>query len=103
MAPTEPAGFLPELEAFLRTRLTDAPASSYSHTLLTDPVAVQRKVMEEAFEVCLELAAPSVDQERLAEEAADLVFHLMCGIVGAGGSWAAVESVLRERHAGAGA
>lgn len=103
MAPTEPAGFLPELEAFLRSRLADAPASSYSHTLLTDPVAVQRKVMEEAFEVCLELAAPSVDQERLAEEAADLVFHVLCGIVGAGGSWADVESVLRERHAGAGA
>lgn len=102
MAPTEPASFLPHLEAFLRSRLADAPRSSYSHTLLTDSVAVQRKVMEESFEVCLELAAPSVDQERLAEEAADLVFHLLCGIVGAGGSWADVESVLRARHAGDG-
>lgn len=100
MAPTDPASFLPDLEAFLRTRLADAPASSYSHTLLTDPVAVQRKVMEEAFEVCLELAAPTVDRDRLAEEAADVVFHLLCGIVGAGGSWADVESVLRARHEG---
>lgn len=102
MAPTEPAGFLPELEAFLRTRQAEAPAESYSRTLLTDPVLVQRKVMEEAFEVCLELAAADVDHERLAEEAADLVFHLLCGIVGAGGSWGDVESVLRARHAGAG-
>lgn len=101
MAPTEPASFLPDLEAFLRTRLADAPAGSYSRTMLTDPVAVQRKVMEEAFEVCLELQAPAVDHERLAEEAADLVFHLLCGIVGAGGSWDDVESVLRARHRGA--
>jgi phosphoribosyl-ATP pyrophosphohydrolase len=102
MAPTEPASFLPDLEAFLRTRLADAPAGSYSHTLLTDPVAVQRKVMEEAFEVCLELGAADVDRALLAEEAADLVFHLLCGIVGAGGSWAEVESVLRARHQGDG-
>ena len=99
----DPASFLPTLEGVLRSRLEERPEGSYSLTMLTDPVAVQRKVMEEAFEVCLELGggtAGTVDADRAAEEAADLVFHLMCGLVGAGVEWSAVEAVLAERHAG---
>jgi len=94
--------FLPVLEEVLRSRLEERPEGSYSLTLLTDPVAAQRKIMEEAFEVCLELGAAPVDRQRTAEEAADLVFHLMCGLVGAGVSWAEVEGVLAGRHAGIG-
>lgn len=65
---------------------------------MRDPVLAQRKIMEEAFEVCLELGAPSPDLEATAQEAADLVFHLLAALVGAGTGWAAVEDVLRERH-----
>lgn len=54
--------------------------------------------MEEAFEVCLELQAAEVDPGNAAEEAADLVFHLMAALIGAGVSWAEVEAVLRDRH-----
>jgi phosphoribosyl-ATP pyrophosphohydrolase len=97
-----PAGatgtFLTTLEATLRSRLDERPEGSYSLTLLTDPVAAQRKLMEEAFEVCLELGADEVDTARTAEEAADLVFHLLCGLVGAGIGWADVEAVLASRH-----
>lgn len=93
--------FLATLDALLRSRLEERPESSYSVTLLTDPVAAQRKIMEEAFELCLELGATEVDRELAAQEAADLVFHLLCGLVGAGVSWADIEAVLVQRHAGA--
>jgi len=89
---------LADLEAVLRDRLNTAPAESYSATLLRDPVAAQRKIMEEAFEVCLELARPEIDAERTAEEAADLVFHLLVGLVGAGVSFDDVLKVLAERR-----
>lgn len=102
MASSDGQSFLPELSAFLRSRLDDPPAGSYSHRLLTDRVLTQRKIMEEAFEVCLELggsdAGSEPGTERLAEEAADLVFHLLCGLVGAGLSWSDVEDVLLARH-----
>lgn len=90
--------FLPRLEAVLRDRLAERPEGSYSLTLLTDPVAAQRKIMEEAFEVCLELGAPTVETDRTVEEAADLVFHLMAGLVGAGVAWADVEAALERRQ-----
>jgi phosphoribosyl-ATP pyrophosphohydrolase/phosphoribosyl-AMP cyclohydrolase len=90
--------FVPDLEAFLRARLEERPEGSYSVTVMDDRVLAQRKVMEEAFEVCLELAGAPVDAERLAEESADLVFHLLCGLIGAGVPWSAVEAALRARH-----
>lgn len=99
---TGPPPFLPTLEGVLRSRLAERPAGSYSLQLLQDPVLAQRKIMEEAFEVCLELAKPETDPRLLAEEAADLVFHLLCGLVPRGVRWDDVEEVLRRRH-GAGA
>lgn len=86
------------LDAFLRARLADAPEGSYSSRLLSDPVLAQRKIMEEAFEVCLELGAPHPDAAATAEEAADLVFHLVAALVGAGVAWNDVEAVLGDRH-----
>lgn len=102
MAPNGPDPFLPTLQAVLRSRLAERPTGSYSVQLLTDPVKAQRKLMEEAFEVCLELGKAEIDEKLLAEEAADLVFHLLCGLVGAGMSWSDVEDVLRARHGGQG-
>lgn len=98
MPPTPSDSFLPALAAFLERRRDDPPALSYSHSLMTDDVLVRRKIMEEAFEVCLELGTATVDGDRLAEEAADLVFHLLCGLVGAGVRWSEVEAVLAARH-----
>ncbi|MGH3664687.1 MAG: phosphoribosyl-ATP pyrophosphatase, partial [Egibacteraceae bacterium] len=46
---------LAELEAVLRDRKAAAPPGSYSATLLADSEAACRKIMEEAFELCLEL------------------------------------------------
>jgi phosphoribosyl-ATP pyrophosphohydrolase len=99
--PPDDRTFLTVLEGVLRSRLRDRPEASYSLTLLQDPVACQRKIMEEAFEVCLELGSDPTDTSRIAEEAADVLFHLMCGLVGAGVRWADVEAVLEARHTGA--
>ena len=92
------ADLLSDLEALLVSRREEQPEGSYSVTLLTDPTTVQRKIMEEAFEVCLELGAPDVDRHRTASEAADLVFHLMAGLVGAGVAWDDVLAELANRR-----
>ncbi len=89
---------LAELEAVLVSRREDPPAGSYSATLLADPERAQRKIMEEAFELCRELGRPSVDAGRTAEEAADLLFHALCGLVGAGVPLADVLAVLERRR-----
>ncbi len=88
---------LHDLEAVLRSRLTDPPPGSYSVTLLTDPEKARRKIMEEAFELTLELGRDQVDHDRAAEEAADLLFHTLAGLVGAGVPLAAVLRVLEGR------
>ena len=89
---------LTDLEAVLRSRKAEQPTGSYSAALVTDPVVVQRKIMEEAFEVCLELGADEVDTDRAASEAADLVFHLLAGLVGAGVTWDQVLAELASRR-----
>jgi phosphoribosyl-ATP pyrophosphohydrolase len=74
---------LHELESVLAGRRDDPPAGSYSAGLVRDPEQAARKIAEEAFEVAVELMRPVVDRERVASEAADLVFHLLAGLVGA--------------------
>ena len=89
---------LTEIEAVLRRRLEDRPEGSYSLTLLTDSVQAQRKIMEEAFELCLEVGSPDFDADRIAAEAADLIFHLLAALVGVGVAWDDVIAQLRERR-----
>jgi len=72
---------LDALEQVLRARRVGAPSGSYSVTLVTDPERASRKIMEEAYEVCVELLRPTVDPPRVTEEAADLLFHLLAGLV----------------------
>lgn len=90
---------LGELEAVLISRRDDPPpAGSYSATLVADPERAQRKIMEEAFELCLELGRPRPDPQRTAEEAADLVFHVLAGLVGARVGLDRVLDALRDRR-----
>jgi phosphoribosyl-ATP pyrophosphohydrolase len=90
---------LSELEAVLVERRDRPPPNgSYSAALVADPVRAQRKIMEEAFELCLELGRPTPDPRRTAEEAADLVFHVLAGLVGAGVRVDAVLEELRGRR-----
>ena len=84
---------LGELESVLRGRLDTAPQGSYSATLVRDPERAARKVVEEAYELAVELQRPAVERRRVASEAADLVFHVLAGLVGAG---VALDEVLAE-------
>jgi phosphoribosyl-ATP pyrophosphohydrolase len=87
-----------ELEDVLRERRARRPSSSYSAELFSEPERIQRKIMEEAFEVCLELGRPVRNPERVVSEAADLVFHLLVGLVDSEVTFEAVVSELAERR-----
>jgi phosphoribosyl-ATP pyrophosphohydrolase len=91
------ADVLHDIEAVLRDRLAGADAGSYSVTLLRDPEKAQRKIMEEAFELCLELGRGG-DPQRTASEAADVIFHVLAGLVGAGVTVDAVLAELESRR-----
>ena len=72
----EPAAHeaLPALERTLAARKRDRPEGSYTVELLDDPVRIGDKVREEADEVAR--AASGESDERVAEEAADVLYHL---------------------------
>ena len=89
---------LDDLEATLRDRRAHRPEGSYSARLFDEPERIQRKLMEEAFETCLELGRPPRDAGRVAAEAADLLFHLLVGLVEADVSFAAVLAELEGRR-----
>lgn len=89
---------LRDLESVLQSRLAERPDGSYSVTLLTDAEQARRKIAEEAFELTLELGRDPVDPARTAAEAADLLFHVLAGLVGAGVSLDAVLAELERRR-----
>lgn len=89
---------LNDLEEVLRSRRSADPAESYTASLLSDPFLTRRKIMEEAFEVCHELGKAQVDAGLVAEEAADLMYHLLVGLVGADVPLADVFAVLEGRR-----
>jgi len=65
---------LATLERTLRSRAAERPEGSYTVQLLDDPKLIGEKVEEEAEEVVR--AAREESDERVAEEAADLLYHL---------------------------
>jgi phosphoribosyl-AMP cyclohydrolase / phosphoribosyl-ATP pyrophosphohydrolase len=65
---------LAALQRTLRSRAAERPEGSYTVTLLDDPELIGEKVEEEAEEVVR--AAREESDERVAEEAADLLYHL---------------------------
>ena len=87
-----------ELEDVLRDRRAQRPSGSYSAELFNEPERIQRKIMEEAFEVCLELGRPQRNPERVVSEAADLFFHLLVGLVDSEVSFEAVVGELAGRR-----
>jgi phosphoribosyl-ATP pyrophosphohydrolase/phosphoribosyl-AMP cyclohydrolase len=75
LSPGAPHETLPALERTLAQRAAERPAGSYTVELLSDPELVAAKVMEEAEEVTR--AAREETDERVDEEAADLIYHLL--------------------------
>jgi phosphoribosyl-ATP pyrophosphohydrolase/phosphoribosyl-AMP cyclohydrolase len=94
--PAIPHETLPALERVLRERAHERPGGSYTVELLDDPRRIGEKVMEEAEEVAR--AAREETDRRVAEEAADLVYHLIVLLHSRGLSLVDAEGVLDERR-----
>ncbi len=87
---------LPGLERTIAQRAETMPQGSYTATLLADPQRIGEKVQEEAEEVAR--AAREEPDERVAEEAADVLYHLAVLLRGRGLSLADAEQVLDGRR-----
>src|SRR3954470_11873249 len=87
---------LPVLERTLRSRAQERPEGSYTVELLDDPELIGAKIEEEAEEVVR--AGREESDERVAEEAADLIYHLSVLLASRKVPQSAVMEVLDERR-----
>jgi phosphoribosyl-ATP pyrophosphohydrolase/phosphoribosyl-AMP cyclohydrolase len=87
---------LPALERTLVARALERPAGSYTVELLDDPQRIGEKVREEAEEVAR--AAREESEERVDEEAADVIYHLLVLLHSRGRALADAERVLDARR-----
>lgn len=91
--------FAPELWRTISERALERPEGSYTASLLDAGIgACARKVGEEAVE--LSVAALDEPDERVVEEAADLVYHLYVLLASRGLDISQVDEVLRLRSSG---
>ncbi len=91
-----PHEVLPDLERTMRRRAVERPEGSYVVALLDDPALAGEKVQEEAEEVARAVREES--DERVDEEAADVLFHLLVLLQGRGHALAGAQGVLRDRR-----
>ncbi len=96
LEPPAPHEALPGLERTIAARAAERPDGSYTAELLADPEQVGEKVREEAEEVAR--AAREESDERVAEEAADVLYHLAVLLRSRGLSLADAEEVLIGRR-----
>jgi phosphoribosyl-ATP pyrophosphohydrolase/phosphoribosyl-AMP cyclohydrolase len=96
LEPGAPHETLPTLERTVAQRARARPNGSYTATLLADPELARAKVREEAEEVSR--ASRSESDERVAEEAADVIYHLAVLLRERGLSLADAERVLDDRR-----
>jgi phosphoribosyl-ATP pyrophosphohydrolase/phosphoribosyl-AMP cyclohydrolase len=87
---------LPALERVVAQRRAGAPAGSYTAELLADPPRIGQKLREEAGELVRAAAAETDD--RVAEEAADVLYHLDVLMASRGLSVTDAFEVLNDRR-----
>ena len=87
---------LPALDRVLAQRAAKRPEGSYTAQLLADPPLIGAKVREEAEEVAR--AAREEDDGRVAQEAADVLYHLAVLLRSRGLDIADAEEVLNGRR-----
>jgi phosphoribosyl-AMP cyclohydrolase / phosphoribosyl-ATP pyrophosphohydrolase len=92
----QPAEALAALERTIAERRTVDPGQSYTAALLAEPGRIGDKLREEASEVAT--AASDESDERVAEEAADVLYHLTVLLAQRGLSLADAYDVLNERR-----
>ncbi len=96
LEPQAPYEVLPGLDRVIASRAHERPAGSYTTQLLDDPGYAGAKVQEEAEEVVRAVREES--DERVAEEAADVLYHLAVLLRGRGLGLADAERVLDGRR-----
>jgi phosphoribosyl-AMP cyclohydrolase / phosphoribosyl-ATP pyrophosphohydrolase len=96
LEPPAPHEALPGLERTLDERARERPAGSYTVELLDDPPRIGAKVREEAEEVAR--AAREEGDDRVDEEAADVLYHLTVLLHSRGRTLADAEEVLVGRR-----
>ncbi len=91
-----PGPFLARLERVIETRRSSTAERSYTRSLLDGGAAkIGKKLNEEATELVAAVAGESDD--RVANEAADVLFHLLVGLRFRDLPWRAVIEVLSRR------
>ena len=96
LEPQAPAEVLAALERTIDSRARSRPDGSYTVALLDDPALAGAKVQEEAEEVVR--AAREESDERVAEESADVLYHLAVLLRGRNLGLADAERVLDGRR-----
>ena len=96
LEPPAPHEALPALERTVASRREAPTESSYTAELLADPPRIGAKVREEADEVAR--AAAGESDGRLAEEAADVLYHLTVLLAARGLTLADAFAELNERR-----
>jgi phosphoribosyl-ATP pyrophosphohydrolase/phosphoribosyl-AMP cyclohydrolase len=96
LEPSAPYETLPSLERTIASRAAQRPAGSYTVALLDDLRLAGAKVQEEAEEVVRAVREES--DERVAEEAADVLYHLAVLMRARGLSLTDAERVLDGRR-----
>jgi phosphoribosyl-ATP pyrophosphohydrolase/phosphoribosyl-AMP cyclohydrolase len=96
LEPPAPHEALPALERTLADRAAQRPEGSYTAALLADPPQIGEKVQEEAEEVAR--AAREEPDDRVDEEAADVLYHLAVLLRSRGRALADAEEVLNGRR-----
>jgi phosphoribosyl-AMP cyclohydrolase / phosphoribosyl-ATP pyrophosphohydrolase len=96
LTPAAPGAVLAGLQRTIAERARERPIGSYTTELLDDPQLIGAKVMEEAEEVAR--AAREESDERVDEEAADVVYHLLVLLHSRGRSLADAARVLDDRR-----
>ncbi|MEZ4416240.1 MAG: bifunctional phosphoribosyl-AMP cyclohydrolase/phosphoribosyl-ATP diphosphatase HisIE [Gemmatimonadota bacterium] len=90
------AGVVDRLWRRLESRRTADPATSYTAELLADENRRLKKLGEECAELVVALARG--ERDRIDEEAADLLYHVLVALVGAGRPLAGVLEELSRRE-----
>jgi phosphoribosyl-ATP pyrophosphohydrolase/phosphoribosyl-AMP cyclohydrolase len=96
--PGAPFEVLPGLERTIAARRAGMPDGSYTAALLADPAHIGEKVQEEAEEVAR--AAREESDDRVANEAADVLYHLSVLLASRSLTLADAERVLDGRRRG---
>ncbi|CCC81437.1 phosphoribosyl-ATP diphosphatase [Thermoproteus tenax] len=90
-------GVLAELEQVIRRRIAEGDPNSYTYSLYKSGVAhIARKVGEEAIE--LAVASLAEGKQRVVEEAADLLYHVLVLLASQGLSLEDVCGELKRRR-----